>query len=145
VNKNNARTVYFHAQHTVTNISVNVFYIYNFYVPFLDIPHPCHLIANDMLSLLINILALCESISPYPLKRLQAPPVHNRHSSGGWSLVSHHGVPGVSPGQVIWDVWWKKWHWDGFLRGLRFPLPVIIPPTAPHSSSITRGWYNKPH
>jgi hypothetical protein len=27
----------------------------------------------------------------------------------------------------------------GFLRVLRFPLPILIPPTAPHSSSIIRG------
>jgi hypothetical protein len=33
----------------------------------------------------------------------------------------------------------------GFLRILRFPLIILIPPTAPHSSSsITRGWYNRP-
>jgi hypothetical protein len=34
----------------------------------------------------------------------------------------------------------------GFLRVLRFPLPILIPPTAPHSSSmsIVRGWYNRP-
>jgi hypothetical protein len=32
----------------------------------------------------------------------------------------------------------------GFLRILRFPLPILIPPTAPHSSSIIRGWYNRP-
>jgi hypothetical protein len=31
-----------------------------------------------------------------------------------------------------------------FLQVLRFPLPIIIPPTAPHSSSIIRGWYNRP-
>jgi hypothetical protein len=31
----------------------------------------------------------------------------------------------------------------GFLRVLRFPLPVLIPPTAPRSSSITRGCYNR--
>jgi hypothetical protein len=30
----------------------------------------------------------------------------------------------------------------GFLRVLRFPLPIIIPSTAPHSS-IIRGWYNR--
>jgi hypothetical protein len=30
----------------------------------------------------------------------------------------------------------------GFLRVLRFPLPILIPLTAPHSSSsIIRGWY----
>jgi hypothetical protein len=28
---------------------------------------------------------------------------------------------------------------------LRFPLPILIPPTAPHwPSSIIRGWYNSP-
>jgi hypothetical protein len=31
----------------------------------------------------------------------------------------------------------------GFLRVLRFALPILIPPTAPHSSSIIRGWYNR--
>jgi hypothetical protein len=28
---------------------------------------------------------------------------------------------------------------------LRFPLPSLIPPAAPHSSSIMRGWYNRPN
>jgi hypothetical protein len=33
----------------------------------------------------------------------------------------------------------------GLLRVLRFPLPIIIPPTAPHSSSsIIQGWYSRP-
>jgi hypothetical protein len=32
----------------------------------------------------------------------------------------------------------------GFLRVLRFPLPILIPPIAPQSSSIIRGWYNRP-
>jgi hypothetical protein len=32
----------------------------------------------------------------------------------------------------------------GFLQVLRFPLPILIPPTSLHSSSITRGWYNRP-
>jgi hypothetical protein len=35
-------------------------------------------------------------------------------------------------------------HVAGFLRVLRFPLPIVIPPTAPHSSSIIRGWCNSP-
>jgi hypothetical protein len=33
----------------------------------------------------------------------------------------------------------------GFLRILRFPLPICIPPIAPQSpSSIIWGWYNRP-
>jgi hypothetical protein len=33
----------------------------------------------------------------------------------------------------------------GFLRVFRFPLPILIPPTAPHSSwSMIRCWYNRP-
>jgi hypothetical protein len=34
----------------------------------------------------------------------------------------------------------------GFLRVLRFPLPILIPPTPLNSSSsIIRGWYNRPN
>jgi hypothetical protein len=33
----------------------------------------------------------------------------------------------------------------GFLRVLRFSLPIFIPPVTPQSpSSIIRGWYNRP-
>jgi hypothetical protein len=33
----------------------------------------------------------------------------------------------------------------GFLRVLRFPLPIVIPPITSHtSSSIIRGWDNRP-
>jgi hypothetical protein len=33
----------------------------------------------------------------------------------------------------------------GFLRVLRFPLPIFIPPIAPQSpSSMIWGWYNRP-
>jgi hypothetical protein len=32
----------------------------------------------------------------------------------------------------------------GFLQVLRFLLPIFIPPTDPHSSSIIPGWYNRP-
>jgi hypothetical protein len=33
----------------------------------------------------------------------------------------------------------------GFLRILLFPLPILIPLTAPHSSSLIRGWHNRPN
>jgi hypothetical protein len=32
----------------------------------------------------------------------------------------------------------------GLLRVLLFPQPILIPPTAPQSSSIIRGWYSRP-
>jgi hypothetical protein len=32
----------------------------------------------------------------------------------------------------------------GFFRVLRFPLPVLMPPTAPHLSSVIHGWYSRP-
>jgi hypothetical protein len=41
------------------------------------------------------------------------------------------------------DLWWKSGTGAGFLRVLRFPLPILIPPTALHSS-IVWGWYNRP-
>jgi hypothetical protein len=45
----------------------------------------------------------------------------------------------------MWDLWWKKWRWAGFLRVLQFTLPILIPPVAPQSpSSIIWGWYNMP-
>jgi hypothetical protein len=43
--------------------------------------------------------------------------------------------PGSSPGQVMWDFWWTKWHSSRFSRGLRFPLPILISPTAHNVSS----------
>jgi hypothetical protein len=32
----------------------------------------------------------------------------------------------------------------GFLQVILFPLPILIPPTALHSSSIILDWYNSP-
>jgi hypothetical protein len=29
-------------------------------------------------------------------------------------LASHHGGVGSIPAQVIWDLWWEKWHWCRF-------------------------------
>jgi hypothetical protein len=41
----------------------------------------------------------------------------------------------------MWDLWWRV---PCFLRVLRFPLPILIQPNAPHSS-IIRGWYKRPN
>jgi hypothetical protein len=29
-------------------------------------------------------------------------------------MASHRGDPGSIPGQVMWDLWWTKWHWGKF-------------------------------
>jgi hypothetical protein len=39
----------------------------------------------------------------------------------------------------MWDLWWTKWHWAGFLRVLRFPLQIYHSTIAPYSS-ITAPW-----
>jgi hypothetical protein len=41
------------------------------------------------------------------------------------------------------NLWWQSGTGASFLRPLRFPLPILIPPTAPHSSSITLSWYSR--
>jgi hypothetical protein len=33
----------------------------------------------------------------------------------------------------------------GFILVLRFPLPLLFPPIAAQSSSVIRGWYNRPN
>jgi hypothetical protein len=50
-----------------------------------------------------------------------------------WAQVRPCGVCG-----------WQSNIGASFLRVLRFPLPILIPLTAPHSSSIIRDWYNRP-
>jgi hypothetical protein len=45
----------------------------------------------------------------------------------------------------MWDLWVTKCSGTDFLRVLRFPLPISIPPITPQSpSSIIWGWYNMP-
>jgi hypothetical protein len=38
---------------------------------------------------------------------------------------------------------WQSGTGAGFLRVLRFNLPILIPPNIPYSS-IIRGWYSRP-
>jgi hypothetical protein len=35
-------------------------------------------------------------------------------SSNVKSLAFHCRGPSSSPGQVMWHLWWTKWHWDRF-------------------------------
>jgi hypothetical protein len=65
------------------------------------------------------------------------------HSSGS------HWLP-----TVVDRVWVQVRSWGicggqsgirrGFLQVLQFPLPILIPSNAPHSSPIIWGWYNRP-
>jgi hypothetical protein len=36
-------------------------------------------------------------------------------------------VRGSIPGEVMWDLWWTKWHWD------RFSLSTSVSPANSHS------------
>jgi hypothetical protein len=61
-----------------------------------------------------------------------------RNSSSSQLLASHRGGPGSNPGLVMWDfVIVKSGAGAGFLRELRFPLPIYIPSAYPQSSSIS--------
>jgi hypothetical protein len=34
------------------------------------------------------------------------------HAASGQSSASQRGEPGLTPGQLVWDFWCTKWHWD---------------------------------
>jgi hypothetical protein len=55
-----------------------------------------------------------------------------------------HSWPPTAAARVRVRVWSCNAE-AGFVRVLRFPLPVFIPPISPQSpSSIIWGWYNRP-
>jgi hypothetical protein len=68
--------------------------------------------------------------------------VRPRHSSSGLSVASHRGGPGSSPGVASGICGKQCGAGAGFLRVLRFPLPIFIPPDSP--SSNHPGRYNRP-
>jgi hypothetical protein len=55
--------------------------------------------------------------------------------------ASHLCCPVSNPRQVMRDLWRTKWQWDRFSPSISFPLPILIPQTAAHSTTI-RGGYN---
>jgi hypothetical protein len=57
-----------------------------------------------------------------------------------------HRLPTVAArvqSQVMWDLWWTKWHW------VRFPPSTSVSPVNSHSTDcstlIIRVWYNRPN
>jgi hypothetical protein len=53
------------------------------------------------------------------------------NSLGRYTPTSYRGVPGSMPGRVIWGFGGRSSTEIGFLQVLWFPLPILIPSTAP--------------
>jgi hypothetical protein len=51
-------------------------------------------------------------------------------SSGRYLPASHRSSSHSDPGQFIWDCGGQTGTGDGFLRVLRFPLPILVPQNA---------------
>jgi hypothetical protein len=47
------------------------------------------------------------------------------------SSPSHRGGLGSVPGQVMWDLWWTKWHWGTFSPS------TSVSPASPHSTDCS--------
>jgi hypothetical protein len=82
----------------------------------------------------VNVCPLIPSIPSLSLFKLcpgfsfeTYDPLWPCHSSGGWSPASHCG----GPGQVMWDLWWTKWHWGRFSPG------TSVSPANSHSTDYS--------
>jgi hypothetical protein len=66
---------------------------------------------------------------------LKAQAVSRRFPTATARVLAQVKICGVCGGQSCTGA--------GFHRVLRFPLQILIPPTASHSSSIILGWFNR--
>jgi hypothetical protein len=82
-------------------------------------------------SLIFSELFIC-----YEVGRVIAQVVSRR--------LSHRDCPVRSPVRSCGICGGQSGTGASFLRVLRFPLPILIPLTAPVSSSIIWSWYNRP-
>jgi hypothetical protein len=88
--------------------------------------HP-HFFLTPFLSLAEMVQAIGRAVAQAVNRRLPTAAVRVR------AQVSSYGICGRKIGTGV-----------SFLPVLLFPLSILIPPTAPRSSSIIRGWYNRP-
>jgi hypothetical protein len=49
--------------------------------------------------------------------------------------ASHRGCPDPIPGQIMWDLWWTKWHWG------RFSASTSVSPANSHSAERSILFY----
>jgi len=49
-----------------------------------------------------------------------------------------HGRSGLIPGQSMWDLWWRVWHWDYLFR---FSSVIVAPPVLQTQSFICQQSY----
>jgi hypothetical protein len=67
--------------------------------------------------------------SPEAITKLaQARTTKEENTYNELQAVSRRGGPGSIPGQVMWDLWWKEWHW------VRFSPSTSVSPANPHST-----------
>jgi hypothetical protein len=85
-------------------------------------------ISVELPSVVVDLSGICHLTAP-KLKRLVAgfPPRRPGFDPGSTGICDGQSGAGA-----------------GFLRVLRFPLPIFIPKITPQSSSIVWGWYNRP-
>jgi hypothetical protein len=94
-----------------------------------DPSHSCWRITYDFPSPFRQISGLYLKIRPRPLRSISFP-IH--YSCRVVAKVVSSRLPTVGaqisiPGQVMWDLWWLKWH-----LGLHFPSSIFVLWTAPH-------------
>jgi hypothetical protein len=76
--------------------------------------------------------ATSQKVALFFLLSLLRVPERLRHSSSGQLLASHRCGPGFEPGSGhVGFCGGQSGAGAGFLRVLRFPLPIRIPPIAP--------------
>jgi hypothetical protein len=90
----------------------------------------------------LSTLRISQSHTGLNPRLLDEKPAPNRRSYDRAKLrllsVQHEGARGNVVGFVVDNV-------AGFLRVLRFPLSIFIPPISPQSPSpIIWGWYDRP-